>query len=506
MKLKSALSYGTVIAYAVAAGPAWADLTAQDVWSDWRAYLSSVGYEISATEAMSGDTLTVSDMSMSMSIPEMDGGVTMSADTITFKENGDGTVQITMPATIPLMVTGTEEGESFSVQVDISQTGYAMTASGDPSKLTYAYTAASVAVKLASVLADGEDMSDNVQVEMSMSNVSSSSTMTGGDIRAYDQRMSGDGITYSFSFNDPEGTDNAAMSGMLTGVRLEGSSTIPSDMDPDNMRSMLDAGFKFDGAFSYSSGKTDLAGTDDGESFQFASASQGGDLRVAMDPNRIIYDVNQSQTAINVAGAEIPFPIALEMAKTGFHMLLPVAKTDAEQDFEFSFTLGDFTMSEMIWGIFDPGGTLPRDPATITVDLVGKAKVLIDFLSPEFAEDMGMDVANPGELNAVTVRSLLLSAIGAELSGSGDFTFDNTDLQTFDGMPKPTGAVDLKLVGANGLIDNLISMGLVSDQDAMGARMMMGMLAVPGEGEDTLTSKIEINDQGHIIANGQRIQ
>jgi len=36
-------------------------------------------------------------------------------------------------------------------------------------------------------------------------------------------------------------------------------------------------------------------------------------------------------------------------------------------------------------------------------------------------------------------------------------------------------------------------------------RMFMGMFTQPA-GNDALTSKIEINDQGHILANGQRIQ
>ena len=96
--------------------------------------------------------------------------------------------------------------------------------------------------------------------------------------------------------------------------------------------------------------------------------------------------------------------------------------------------------------------------------------------------------------------------VGASLSGNGAFTFDNNDLATFGGVPRPTGEVNLQLMGGNGLIDKLIQMGFVSDQDAMGARMMMGMLAVPGDGPDTLNSKLEINDQGHVLANGQRIQ
>ena len=90
------------------------------------------------------------------------------------------------------------------------------------------------------------------------------------------------------------------------------------------------------------------------------------------------------------------------------------------------------------------------------------------------------------------------------MTGMGDFVFDNT--QEFNGMPKPTGAVDLKLVGGNGLLDKLVLMGLLPEEQAMGARMMMGLFTVPVDAEDTLTSKIEINDEGHVLANGQRIQ
>ena len=73
-------------------------------------------------------------------------------------------------------------------------------------------------------------------------------------------------------------------------------------------------------------------------------------------------------------------------------------------------------------------------------------------------------------------------------------------------MPRPKGGVDLTLVGGNGLLDKLVGMGLLPEEQAMGARMMMGLFAVPGEGEDTLNSRIEVNDEGHVLANGQRIR
>jgi hypothetical protein len=149
---------------------------------------------------------------------------------------------------------------------------------------------------------------------------------------------------------------------------------------------------------------------------------------------------------------------------------------------------------------------LSRDPATIALNLTGKAKVLFDFMNPDQAAALESSGAAPGELNALTLKNLVVDAVGARLTGTGDFTFDNSDLASFDGMPRPTGAVDLKLVGGNGLLDKLVEMGMLPQEQAMGARMMMGLFAVASAEPDTLNSKLEINDEGHILANGQRIQ
>jgi hypothetical protein len=149
---------------------------------------------------------------------------------------------------------------------------------------------------------------------------------------------------------------------------------------------------------------------------------------------------------------------------------------------------------------------MPRDPATISVESSGQVKVLVDMMDPASMEAMENSSTPPAELHALSIPNLVVSMIGASLTGTGDFTFDNTDLVSFDGMPAPRGVAKLHIVGANGLIDRLIQMGMLPEQDAMGFRMMLGMFSVPGEGEDTLNSTIEFNDQGQILANGQRIK
>jgi hypothetical protein len=159
-------------------------------------------------------------------------------------------------------------------------------------------------------------------------------------------------------------------------------------------------------------------------------------------------------------------------------------------------------VSDDIWGLVDPAGTLPRDPATVIVDAKGTAKVLADIMDPA---TQGQPGSVQGEVNTLDLTQLLVKAVGAEIAATGALTFDNTDLVTFQGMPAPTGKINVDIKGVNALIDNLIAMGLVPEDQAMGARMMMGIFARPGEGPDALVSEIEFKDKG-IFANGQQLQ
>jgi hypothetical protein len=121
-----------------------------------------------------------------------------------------------------------------------------------------------------------------------------------------------------------------------------------------------------------------------------------------------------------------------------------------------------------------------------------------DIFAPEFAEEM---TEAPGQINSLDINKVLLTLAGAELSGEGAFTFNNSGP-----VPMPAGTMNMMLTGANGLLDTLVNMGLVPEEQAMGARMMMGLFAKPGNGPDTLVSEIEVQENGAVLANGQRIR
>jgi hypothetical protein len=330
--------------------------------------------------------------------------------------------------------------------------------------------------------------------------------MTKTDLRSYEQTLTSASLDYDFGVTDPEGKGEGSFKGALQGLTFNGTTSIPDGTESADMAALLRNGLSASGRFDFAGGNSAISGRERRDSFAMESASQGGSISFDMSDAGLTYDVRQNQTELNISGSDIPFPLALSMAETGFKLMVPVTKSDEEQDFGLAVFLRDFDVPEVLWGMVDPTGALPHDPATIAIDLAGKAKLAFDMFDPASMEAIDKGELAPGELNALSVNALEVSVAGAELTGTGDFTFNNDDLETYDGMPAPSGEANLKLVGANTLLDTLISMGLVSDSDAMGARMMMGLLAVPGDGEDTLTSKIELTEDGQIKANGQRIK
>ena len=505
----SKMTLGIALPIALMSQAALADLTPTDVWGDWRQYMEGMGYRIDATESQDGADLTVGDISLNMVMPDDAGAMSMSLGSLKFVQNGDGTVSVVMPGVMAMTVNITPEGtaDPVTVSMNYTQTDHAMTASGSPDEMVYDYSAGTIEFVLEQLQVGAETYGqENAKVNVIGTGVSSSTAMTIAEMRSYQQTSKIDSIQYDIAINNPAEPAKVMMKGSVANLTMDGGGMIPLVItDAADMAAMIKAGFDVTGQIAYGAGTSnvDVADPVNGN-FTMTTSSDGGDLGVKLGADGLAYNGTQNNLAVTANVADLPFPIDLSMAKGGFNLSMPVSKSDDPQDFAFGITLGDFTMSDMIWGIFDPTGQLPRDPATVVLDLSGKAKLLVDFLDPDAVAQLATD--KPGEVQALTVNKVQLDAAGAKLDGSGDFTFDNSDTTTFPGMPKPVGAVDFSLVGGNGLLDKLVAMGLLPEDQAMGARMMMGLFAVPGSEPDTLSSKIEFTEDGQVLANGQRIK
>lgn len=499
-------SCGAVLAYSLTTYAALADVTAQDVWADWQSYMHSVGYVTTGDASISGAVTTISNVKMTSELPEEGGQIQVLMPEMTLTENTDGTVTIGVSESLPITISGAFDDQNFEAGVVYTNAGLDMVVSGSAEDMTYTYSADQLKLVLDSITVGDEALPpDLLTLALTLNSVEGVTRMLIGEQRDATQTFSAADLDYELTFSDPDTGDNGRVAGQLEQIALDAQSVIPIGVSIEDARAFYDAGFSGSGTLSYGKGSTSIAGTAEGEAFSVGSSSDGGTFGGSVNGQRLAYNLQQNSSKLAVTTSDLPFPIEIAMEQAGLDFEFPVQASDQVEPFALAVNLTNFTMSDVLWSLFDPAAALPRDPATIALDTSGTAKILVDFLDPVAVENVEAG-AMPGELHSLKISELLISMVGAKLTGSGDFTFDNSNTEELGGIPSPTGEANLQLVGANGLLDKLIGMGFVSDNDALGARMMMGLMAVPGDGPDTLNSRIEFTEEGHILANGQRLK
>lgn len=436
----------SAIAILLASSPVFADVTVQDVWGNWRSYFGTLGHDISATEDTSGGTLTISNLSTLMALPENEGIFSTVFSEMSLRNNGDGTVTLSIPATSSLdfSIKGDDHVDG---QLKLSQIGFNMVISGDPNDMSYSYTAAKIGLSLTHLIADSEVLDDFVKFDLVMDDLIGLSKMQLGDLRYVSQKFSAETLTYDVAAADPEGRGNAKFSGSVNNISFNGSGSVPLYMDLENPEDLFSNDFAFAGTYVFGDSSSAFSFVDKGKVAQGSSSSSSGKLNIALDANAIAYGLEANNLAFDASGSDLPSPFSAHMGQLALSLTMPLAKSDRKQPFGLKFHLTDMAVS-----------------------------------------------------------NLTVSVAEAKLTGNGSFTFDNSDMTSFYGFPRPQGAADLQLTDGNGLIDTMVKMDLVPERIAMHARMMMGLFAVFSDGADSLKSRIEVNEQGHVLANGQRVK
>jgi hypothetical protein len=500
-----ALTCSSAIGLVFLATSVSADVTPQEVWESWQAMLTTAGQELTIGNTVdSGAAIEVTDVSVTQKDP-MGGSASISFDKLTFTDNGDGTVTVAMPESYPLALAFPSEGDGpGSMKLTISQPGMAIVAGGSATETSYDFTVPSVTIKLDEITDEGGKVLDT-QADMVMTDATAKYVVVrDGENTALDMSYAAKGVVLNVS-----GTDNSGGGGQGRGTvslaDLTGTTKgnfLGADMMA-NMAVALNSGFTVDSTMSFGAMMADLDITEVSGPTKMTAVATGGGFNLALDKTLMNYGTSLTGAKFTVSGAEIPFPqVELAFAESGFNVLMPVSKSDSPQDFTFLTKLVDFTVSEDIWAMVDPGGALSREPATVIVDLKGTGFWTKDIMDPSVQMD-GMEP--PGELHSLDITQVLAKAAGAEVSATGGLTFDNTDLATFGGMPRPDGKITVGIKGVNKLVENLIALGILTEDDAMGFRMGLAMFARPGAGPDELTSEIEFKDGG-LFANGQQLQ
>ncbi len=257
------------------------------------------------------------------------------------------------------------------------------------------------------------------------------------------------------------------------------------------------------GTFSFTSqggASTTAFSSDDPEMpFSLEGTAGPGTAEISFDGDMFVYKAEFSGLDYVVTPNPQVMPLPpMELAMAGglVDIEMPAAPSTTAQDAKIGFALRELSVSDTAWSMIDPGGAIPRDPATLEIDVTAKVAIK-DQISKLGEVDNPMEVA---QVDSVAVNTLYLTLGGAEVAAGGAVDLDNTGP-----FPLPEGAIDVSVKGLQTLTQTLVELGLVPQ---MQAGMAMGMLMAfgqPGSEPDSFTSKIEFKD-GQVLANGQPIQ
>jgi Uncharacterized protein conserved in bacteria (DUF2125) len=498
------LTSASTLAVVLIASAASADVTPQEVWDNWQAMTTSAGQELTVgATTPTAKGLEVTDVQITFK-DQMGGSSSVSFDRLGFADNGDGTVAVSMPDSYPISLAFPAKGEGpGSLKLTVSQPGVKITAGGSATETSYQIEAPSMAITLDEVTDEAGKVLDT-DGDLAMTDLTANYLVSqDGGMTVLDTSFGARAAVLTISGQDTEssGSGKAVVSfADLTGTTS--GNFLNADLGV-NLAAALNSGFTMESTLGFGTMSMDFDIVEPTGPTKMVANAGGGGFTLKMDKTRMVYGTSLQGARFVVSGAEIPFPqIEVGFADSAFNVQMPVSKSDTPQDFAFLTKVVDLTVSEDIWNLFDPGASLSREPATFILDTKGSGFWNQDIMDPEV--DINT-IEAPGELHSFDLTQFLLKAAGAEVAAAGALTFDNTDIATFDGVPRPEGLITVGIKGVNKLVENLIALGILTDDDAMGFRMAMAMFARPGAGPDELTSEIEFKDGG-LFANGQQLQ
>jgi len=424
---------------------------------------------------------------------------------ITFTEQGDGTVLVTTAGAYTFTVTDTSQFAPDQPSIfrgSLVQDGLEIIVSGDTDELTYDLAANSYGIQLDEIVDFGEVIP--MEGALTFNQMTGTYVVRPGAVREIDYVVNAATTDMVFNLDSPEEGVMVNFTGDIADLALQAQLAIPEDLDFEDSENLdfegfsVVAGYTFGAlnyAFDFDDGRDQADGT---------ASSSGGFLDLVFNENEVSYDTAVQDMAVAMTVPDFPVPINVSIAEYGIAFGMPLSRTEEPAPFKAGINLTEIAINDEIWMLGDPGGQLPHDPITAQIGISGTATWLFDLLDPAQQMDL-MRSDMPLEPNSVQIDTLNIQAIGLDVTGDGAFTFDNTRPGPIPGLPAPEGQVSITANGVNSLMDTAVAMGLIGQNEVMQTRMMMGIFAT-ATGNDGLTSTLEINGEGHVIVNGQRMQ
>ncbi|MDO5612500.1 MAG: DUF2125 domain-containing protein [Paracoccus sp. (in: a-proteobacteria)] len=529
----------------VAAAPVFAEVTPVQVWDALVQQYRESGLSLNeGSREQAGDTLTISDVTIDgsnmMPMPVDEGQAqaefTLQIPRVVLSTTGDGNVRTVFEGdwTGELKAPDPEGNQGTPITLSLTMPGNEMVTSGTPEAMNHNLNYPEMSGTITMRDPKGNEVPVNFAVTDTRGSYNTSGTPATGTQSDYNMTSAGATLNIDSAIPESDGQPAGHIKADLAVKEMTGTGTLnmpAGDHDMGKaMNAALRAGAELTGDLTFAGyeGSVDFSGQDEDGADQSGNinfTAGKGALAVSMNSQAVSYRGNAESAAVDLTISTMPFPMSYAVGPQSFDVTLPVMQSDTAQPFSVKYALEGLTLGDAIWGLFDPTAQLPRDPASLTVDVSGDLMVTRDLMDPEFeqrmiaattpqgdatelsAEQLAelealQDEAVPFQPVKLALNQIALRAIGATADVKGELTAGP------DGdFSQPVGNIEGSFTGVNTLIDRLATLGLIPQEQVAGARMMLMIFAKPVAGQDdALETHIEMREDGSVFANGQQMQ
>lgn len=464
-----------------ASAPAYAQSLAESVVEEYFAQAEQNGVTVSTgAKSVSGSTVEWTDIIFAFP----DDGGWIKIPFLRAEEIGGDQVSMSYPDEMKLFVKPSADFPGLDATIGFEGVNHIVSGTAEARNQEFS-------ADLISIQSVDDDQAP-LLIDIELAGVSSSQVTTMSDIGHYNGVFSADQISVAY------GITNADVNMSMDSSFADFSGQIDIDMvSGENFEDFLTGKRSLAVSYTVGAGNSEISSESPDFSGTITHSASGGSGSLALQEGTFAMQGQASDIDYNLKFSKLPFPpFQASLASLTFQFGMPLKRVEEILPANVLMNIDGLKLSDTIWGMVDPAGSIPRDAAMLNIDVTAQMKWLVDLIEAKNAKQP------PIEVESVSINDLTLTVAGASFNGVGNATLDNTKMP-----PEPVGEINLNLTGGIGLLDKIVGLGFVPAGQAQMFKGMAGMFTVPGgNGEDNLISKIEMKEGGSIFANGQQIK
>lgn len=290
----------------------------------------------------------------------------------------------------------------------------------------------------------------------------------------------------------PEEDGRMAALASLRNVNLQGASALRSG---EALAEMLYGGAEGQVEAALTIGAAELEVTTEGISpgtLEWEAEALNAGARLTSGRVELDFEARGNEWTLTSPDPDMPLQgqLAMELARARYAM--PMAPSDEPEEMALSLNLDNGMAGERIWAALDPGGVLPRAPASLRMGLSGLARVTtrIDQLLPGDEP--------PFEISTLNIDEVAVEALGAKLQAAGE-------IELIQPSGRPLGEIRIGMTGLSALVEALGEAGLISADMLVTARAIMQVYLRESSGNDAWTAVVEFTSGGAEV-NGMKVR